>query len=635
MNDAPFELSDRAQQVIENFRRSKGDMQNWRSEAMEDYEYYMNIQIPDKLKKELKKRGQAPLVINWVFPIIQHAVSIGANRMPRIMVLPKKDGTEDVASVFRDVIEYIWNVSEAQDHFISVFEDKYVKGVGYWYVYAEPDEMGDVEIYCERLEPFDVYPSPWTKRRDWRDADYVIVRRMISLDAAIRKFPKAKATLERFASLIDEKNYTLTGNYNPDKIELLDEVYDTQNKAVAIMEQYEPVDIKYYRVFDPVTGEYEDFRGDEIDNILNLEELQYTTFTRQHIRKTVVVGTEVIYDEIEDYHYIPIIPDYYLHTGNVKPVSLVRFMKGIQDEINKRRQILIAHAQVTTTPRVFYWQNSVVDEEEFESKWAVPGVVIKLRPGAAKPETSSPSPLPGELYKLETEAKYDIEYLTGVFSVQQGSPVGAPETFRGIATLIDQATQRQNLVMKRTESALRRLFLVLIDFVQAYWREEKILRIVGDADTKLIQLNAVDSETGEKINDVSKGKYDVVVVPGSTLPTNQQYEYELYKELYMLGVIDADELRKKAPIEDKEGVQMRLNIIKQLKDYISLLEQQIQDLSGKTKNLEAQLMASMRAREIEKFRTKLKEMENDVKTQKLLATQKILSDSQRAGGKQG
>jgi hypothetical protein len=48
----------------------------------------------------------------------------------------------------------------------------------------------------------------------------------------------------------------------------------------------------------------------------------------------------------------------------------------------------------------------------------------------------------------------------------------------------------------------------------------------------------------EKINDITVGKYDIIVVSGSTLPSNRWARFEYYMELYKSGLIDQTEVLK-------------------------------------------------------------------------------------------
>ena len=53
-----------------------------------------------------------------------------------------------------------------------------------------------------------------------------------------------------------------------------------------------------------------------------------------------------------------------------------------------------------------------------------------------------------------------------------------------------------------------------------------------------------------KQNDITIGKYDVIVLSGSTLPSNRWGRFEYYMQLYQAGLIDQIEILKQTDVAD-------------------------------------------------------------------------------------
>ena len=82
------------------------------------------------------------------------------------------------------------------------------------------------------------------------------------------------------------------------------------------------------------------------------------------------------------------------------------------------------------------------------------------------------------------------------------------------------------------------------------------------------------------MNDISRGAFDVVVVSGSTLPTNRYAQLELYMDAYKNGIIDKQEVLKKTEVFDMEGVLKRTDVVGQLQQKVQSQEEQIKKLKG-------------------------------------------------------
>ena len=143
------------------------------------------------------------------------------------------------------------------------------------------------------------------------------------------------------------------------------------------------------------------------------------------------------------------------------------------------------------------------------------------------PVVAGPIPLPNELYKNEADAKYDLEYGFGVHDIMMGSGKSAPSTFRGTVAIDEYGQRRSRSRQADVESHLRQCFKVAIPLMQQMYTEEKVIRLVqpdGVEREATINQSINDKYTGQeigKIHDVTSGKYDIIVVGGSTMPSQK------------------------------------------------------------------------------------------------------------------
>ena len=269
----------------------------------------------------------------------------------------------------------------------------------------------------------------------------------------------------------------------------------------------------------------------------------------RQVKQCVVMGDKHIYSRVLPTSNYPIVPIVNLHTRTPYPMSDVRMVKGLQDYINKTRSLIIAHATTSTNMKVLVPSGSV-DMREFEEKWAQPGVGIEVDFDLGQPVVASPAPLPNELYNNEQTAKNDIDHQLGLYEMMMGNSQSAPQTYKATISLDEFGQRKIKSKLADIEGALQRLAKVGIQMMQELYQEEKMFRIVNPNNSLTefaINKKLYDDKTNEvKVaNDITVGKYDVVYVSGSTLPSNRYAELEFYMDAYSKGIIDKAEVLKK------------------------------------------------------------------------------------------
>ena len=135
----------------------------------------------------------------------------------------------------------------------------------------------------------------------------------------------------------------------------------------------------------------------------------------------------------------------------------------------------------------------------------------------------------------------------------QGDSSVAPQTFKGTIALDEFGQRRIKSKKDDVECSLNQLAKVLIDFARNVYREEKIIRIVEPNNSLTeVALNQMQyDDLGREIskfNDITQGRYDVIVLSGSMLPSNRFAQMEYYMELYRNGLIDQVEVLKKSEL---------------------------------------------------------------------------------------
>jgi hypothetical protein len=335
------------------------------------------------------------------------------------------------------------------------------------------------------------------------------------------------------------------------------------------------------------------------------------------IKMCVVMGDTLLYSRILPIEKYPIIPFMNIHTRTPYPTSDVRMVKGLQEFINKTRSLIIAHATTSTNVKILVPEGSV-DMKEFEQKWSQPGVAIAYDPTDGPPMPVQPSPLPNELYTNEQTAKSDIDHQLGLYEMMMGNTQAAPQTYKATISLDEFGQRKIKSKLADIEAGLSRVAQIAIPLMQQLYTTRKIFRVVqpnNSLSEYVINKQLVDDKSGEiqVINNITIGRYDVVYVSGSTLPSNRYAELEFYMDAYKNGIIDRQEVLKKTEVFDMEGVMQRTDTIAQLEQQLQQAGEQIKKLKGDLQTRDREAVNLRKKVEVEKFASKLDGVSNKAK----------------------
>jgi hypothetical protein len=332
------------------------------------------------------------------------------------------------------------------------------------------------------------------------------------------------------------------------------------------------------------------------------------------VKLVVSVGDKKLYERLlptEDY---PIIPLMNVHHRNPFPESDVRLYRPLQEYINKIRSLIIAHASTSTNVKLLIPRGSA-DLNQIEQEWSKAGTsVIEFDAELGAPIVAGPVPLPNELYKNEADAKYDLEYGFGIFELMQGSGRSAPSTYRGTLVVDEFGQRRIKSRRDDIEGMLNQVAKVAIPLIQQLYTEEKVIRLVqpngNEKEERFNFYKEMDNGDVKRFHDIGVGKYDIVVVSGSTLPTNRMALLNNYMDMYKMGLIDQVEVLKKSELVDVDGVMERSGQMKQMAQQVQMLQEELKKVKGDLQTAQREEVHAKKRLEVEKFSGDLDKVSN-------------------------
>lgn len=656
------------------FKTYSSKREVWASQAQEDAEFRLGRQWSSEQQRILLERGQAPLVVNRIHPAVEAAKALLTSGKPQFRVSPREDSDNKVAQVFNGLLEYMWYVSDGTQALRNVIDDYYTMGMGAMCVYIDPlKDYGRGEVCVHDVDPLDVYIDPNSRHRMGDDAENIIISRLFTKEQATSMYPVYEEAIKNATSdlytdrpvtdRVDDKGISFPEDSNTqthvgfghnneyirgyeryekvwvkryhikNNINKTEEVFDNEGyaeylerNAVRINGQIVLDENKAAKIVEQLTMQFEqqskqaEMEGVDGPEIPKIESISYAELVQQkliesvsvpvqRIKMCVIMGDKYLYSRILPVEHYPIVLFMNIHNRTPYPVSDVRMVKDLQEYINKTRSLIIAHATTSTNTKILIPSGSV-DMQDFEQRWAQPGVAIEVDMDQGAPQPIQPTPLPGTLYQNEQVAKTDIDHQLGLYELMQGNAEAAPQTYKATVSLDEFGQRKIKSKLQDIEVSLARVAKVAIPIMQQLYRAEKVVRLVQPNNSMseiAINKKIYDDKSGEVsvLNDISRGAFDVVVVTGSTLPTNRYAQLEMYMDAYKNGIIDKTEVLKKTEVFDKEGVLERTDQVGQLQQSVKSMEEKIKELKGDLQTRERENYHLKQAAELEKFKGKL------------------------------
>ncbi len=598
-----------AERIWHLWRDYDAQRSDWAKEASHDEDFFFGRQWTTAELRQLRDRGMAPIVVNRTHPVIMQEVAIVTAKRPTFRYMGREDNDVQIASMWSDVAAYVWDKSSGDVQWKTSVQDMFVTGAGYLLAYIDSyADDGRGEVRFDSLPPWDVYPDPNSRKIDLSDARAVIVSRIVDTDRLEFMYPDMAQTIRRATpeqgSTADRPPSNPRTPEQGQAIAVSD--YDffgtvMQKRKVRVIECYEKIKVPYLKLVFEGLGQEKVVPHGMFDQKSAPSGASVMTVWREQIRLTVTAGRNVVlYQGMLPTRHYPIIPLFLHHARNPYPRGDVAIVKGMQQEINKRRSIMIHNATLAGNYRLLAEEGQITNEEDFKLRGTQPGFILKYRNtgSGVQPREMLPQSLPNAWIELEGEAKQDLEYAVGVFAHMMGSAAEAPETYRALLALEESGQRKISHKSLHASQALKQLGTVLFDFARYTYTMPKLIRITGEEneDYRELWLNEpkLDPMTGavKMVNDTQVGEYDLVVADGTSMPTNRMALLSVYLEMFQLGIIDKEEVLKKTDILNKKAVLGRMGEIAQLSGQVQQLEEAIKSEQGLNQTLRRELQQS-------------------------------------------
>jgi hypothetical protein len=493
-----------------------------RQEGLEDLKFVNGDQWPVELQNSRNLESRPVLTINKLDGYCRQVVNQIRQQRPR----PKVHGMNSqadakVAQVLQGIIRHIEANSNADNAYDNAVD--YAVRMGWGYIRIRTDYISDdsfeQEIYIDPVDnPFTVYYDPNSILPDGSDAERVLITTMMSKKAFSDQYPDAEVDSFQQRGTGDAQSEWIT----KEDIRLAEYFYTVRKETELVM------------LSDGTTVYKDELPSGEVLAVANIQILDRRRTVKKEIRWCKLTAIEVLEEKVFPGRYIPVIPVYGRHVvigDKRKKFGMVRHGKDAQRMYNFWQTSLTE--SVALAPKA-KWLMAEGQDEGHENDWAQANVksypVLRYKQtdidgrAAPAPQRLQPEPPANGIMQATVAIDDDIKTLMGIFDpaqLKQGNISG--KALNGQQQQVDLTNF--DFYDNFTKS-LAQIARIILDITPTIYDTQRVLRIIGDdGKPEMVTVNEKDA-VGKVLNDVTVGRYDVVMETGPGYNSKRQEAVE-------------------------------------------------------------------------------------------------------------
>ena len=504
--------------------------------------------------------------------------SMRANR-PQAKIRATEDGDKDTAEVYEGLTKNIWNASDADSVVDYAAEHQVGGGFGAWRVttsYAE-DSVDQQDIKIEAiLNPLCLYPYGSTEQLH-RDALAWFLHTKLKKEVYEARYPNKEVA-----------------SFEPDE-ELEEDEED--NESVWVAEYWKKVPVKKTLCLLSNGMTVEKGKSEYPEGVTVVKERTFDS----HKIVQYIVSRDAILEGPNDwagskFPFIIVYGDYVVIDGKVQWSGLARYGKDAQRAHNWAMTSMFE--SIAAAPAAKYWVTPAQAEGN-TGHWTESHKKNYFF-NIYNPDPTAPGPparvggaeVPAALVQASLMSGDELKAVTGKFDASLGNQSNETSGKAIIARQNEGNVATYNFNDNMTK-AIGLTLEIEIDLLPKIYDTQRSIRILGkDGAEKYIKVNAIDPATGQVLNDLSRGKYDMTVTPGPSYATQRMEAAEIYMGMIQanpgLLPIAGDLFMKALDLPYSDALAERL---------LAVAPPQIQKLTSGDAGKDPQVMAAMQQAE--------------------------------------
>lgn len=585
-------------------------------------DFFAGLQWDPATVAELKASKRPALTINKMLITLSSVIGEQIDLRSETVFKPRYGAPAQNADILTKVFRFTGDQNQLNWKRTEVFTDGAITSRGYFDVRLTFKENVAGEITIDALNPKTVLPDPDASKYDpdtWND---VIVTSWVTPDDIRLMFDNEEAA----TSLGDRGQSVWEFGYDSMDIgndrfggrvlgySEQDQGSDAMERSIRLIDRQHRKLTKMKYFVDPKTGDRmrvpDGWKRDEIAHTVAQTGLIVVDELGKRVRWTVTAEDFVLHDEWSPFERLSIVP-YFPHFRHGRTIGLVEGLIDPQELLNKTlsQELHVVNTMANSGWKVRSGALLNMTPDELESQGAKTGLVLETQGDPEKDIVKiQPNSIPQGLERLSFKAENYIKTISGRGDSQLGLD-RADVSGRAINEKKESSDVNMRVVLDSLERTDWLMARNILDLIQKFYTDQRIMHvtrgeITGEYDE--ISINTPDLESGEILNDLTLGTYDITISSQSAKRTLEETEFAQALGLREIGIAIPDKfmlansnLREKEKIvkQMEEESQSPENIMK-AKAELMTIQLQVANLKAEASKSEAEATAR-RAKAVE------------------------------------
>tara|TARA_R100000005_G_scaffold96683_1_gene86033 strand:+ start:9151 stop:11445 length:2295 start_codon:yes stop_codon:yes gene_type:complete len=344
----------------------------WLSINQKGYDFSNDNQLSDNEKQMLEESGMPTFTINRITPVVEMLNYYATANQPRWQAIGVDGSDSNVATVFSDIADYIWYTSNGQTLFSNAVNDAITKSIGYILVTVDQNmDQGMGEVVLHNPDPFDVYIDPKSRDMLFKDAAYIMIRKMLPKTHLKQLFPDLARKINKISTQYQSERSLTAKATDRDQKDILqsDIDYSIDNEGkddplIDYIETYEKVKIPYVNVFyrSPLTEEQLKEASKRVEiQLAEMQKQMQVEFAEQQKQMQAAVQSGQMMEE-----------RYKLETEKAQTMmqnqlqsAAVEFTSKIQEKMSKVENKVVSKKEYAILSKDELFSKNIIDAVEF------------------------------------------------------------------------------------------------------------------------------------------------------------------------------------------------------------------------------------------------------------------------------
>lgn len=526
----------------------------------------------DKATLALARRPA--LTINKILSTISNVMGEQIQNRTDIAFQPRSGAPVETAETLTKVFRQIADSNQLDWKRSDVFCDGIITSRGFYDVRLDFTDSMMGEVRIERLNPKNVLIDPDAEDYDpdtWND---VLTTKWLTWHDIEMLYgaDKAEGLKGRGASLFAQGYDSIDHERDRFGRPRSAQYYSGSGVDFGVLRNIRIIERQYKQItrqdhfVDLTTGDLRPVPDNWSRERIGMAQQQFNLgITKKQVKRIkwcVTADNLVLHEAWSPYKHFTTVP-YFPYFRHGRTIGLVENLLDPQEYLNK---VTSQELHVINTTANSGWKFKTgglvnMTAEELEQRGAETGLVVEVTDMDAL-DKIQPNQTPQGLDRFSYKAEEHIKGISGVTDYMTGS---AREDVSAKAVALNQNRGSLNLAgpqdaLQRTDFILARNILAL---VQEFYTEPRILNITANrltGDVEEVEVNTPDPFTGQILNDLTIGEYDVIVSNTPARETLEDSQFEQAVSLRELGVSIPDEV-----LIENSRLNRRSDIIKQMR----------------------------------------------------------------------